>query len=103
MFFRKKALKCRWGGSRSKFLVCRSFFYRNFVKKNFEVGDPKNRRFWAFFQKSILEISAMWEMGGYFWGCAPKCFFRKFGFNVVRFQFKNEGDRRRTRGVTGPS
>ena len=56
--FRKWALKCRWGGSRSKFFVCRGFFIETLSKKFFEVGDPKNRRFWAFFQKSMSEISA---------------------------------------------
>ena len=37
------------------------FFYRKFVKNIFEIGDPKNRGFWAFFQKSMSEISANWD------------------------------------------
>ena len=102
MVFRKQGLKCRWGGSRPKFLVCPSFFIESLSKKNFEVGDPKNRRFWAFFQKSMSEISANWEktcfsccrffrkieeMGGYFWGCALKSFFQ-LCTNVESFQKK---------------
>ena len=38
-------------------------------------------------------------MEGYFGGCAPKFFLQKLS-NIARFQFKNERDRRRTRGVT---
>ena len=37
------------------------FYYRKFVKNFFAIGDPKNRRFWVFFQKSMSEISAKWE------------------------------------------
>ena len=65
-------------------------FYRKFVKTIFEIEDPPNRRFWGFFQKSILEISSkekkcfwrsrfFWkieEMGVYFWGCARKIFYK---------------------------
>ena len=72
-------------------------------KKFFEVGDPKNRRFWAFFQKSMSEISAnsektcflccrfFWKiekMGGYFGGCAL-IFFSKICTNVPRPVCKN--------------
>ena len=31
--FLKQGLKCRWGGSQPKFLVCRSFFIKSFSKK----------------------------------------------------------------------
>ena len=41
-------------------------------------------------------------MGGYFWGCAPKFFLQKLT-NIARFQFKNERDRRQTRGVMDTS
>ena len=114
MVFRKKGIKSRWGGPRSKFLVSLNFFIEILWKKIFGVGDPKNRRFWGFFQKSIPEISASWEktcflccrffwkieeMEGYFGGCAPNFFLQKLS-NIARFQFKNERDRRRTRGVT---
>ena len=112
-FFRKYALKCRWGGSRPKFLVCRSFFIESLSKKIFEVGDPKNRRFWAFFQNSMSEISAnsektcfsccrffrnIEEMGAYFGRCAPKLFSQK-RVNIARFVCKNYGYRARTRKV----
>ena len=113
MVFRKQALKCRWGGSRPKFLVCPSFIIESLSKTIFEVGDPKNRRFWAFFQKSMSEFSAnsentcfsccrffrkIEEMGVYFGGCAPK-FFSQTLVNIARFVFKNQGDRRGTRKV----
>ena len=101
--FRKKGLKCRGGGSRPNFLVCRSFFIESLSKNIFEVGDPKNRRFWAFFQKSMSEISANWEktcflccrffrkieeMGGLFCGCAPKIFSQNCT-NIARSVCKN--------------
>ena len=108
--FRILAIKCRWGGSQPKFLMCRSFFIESLSKKNFAVGDPKNRRFWAFFQKSMSEISAKWEktcfsccrffrkieeMGVYFGGCALMFFSQKL-INIARFLCKNQGDRART-------
>ena len=113
MVFRKLALKCRCGGSRPQFLVCPSFFIESLSRKIFEVGDPKNRRFWAFFQKSMSEISANWEktcflccrffrkieeMRVYFGGCAL-IFFSKIWTNVQRPVCKNQGDRRGTRKV----
>ena len=71
--FRKYAIKCRWGGYRLKFFVCLSFFIESLSKIIFEVGDPKNRRFWAFFQKSMSEISVRGEKT-----CSLCCrFFRK--------------------------
>ena len=89
--FRNKALICRCGGSRPKCLVCRSFFIESLSKNIFEVGDPKNRRFWAFFQKSMSEISANWEKTcfsccrffrkieeiGVYFGVRPNLFFTK--------------------------
>ena len=111
MVFRKQALKCRCGGSRPKFLVCPSFFIESLSKKIFEVGDPKNRRFWAFFQKSMSEISAnsektcfsccrffqkIEEMGLHFGGCALKFFSQKL-INIAQFVCKNQGDRARSR------
>ena len=101
--FRQWALKCRCGGSRPKFFLCGSFFIESLSKKIFRVGDPKNRRFWGFFQKSMSEISANWEktcflccrffrkveeMGGYFGGCALK-FFPQNCTNIARFVCKN--------------
>ena len=113
MVFRKQALKCRWEGSRPKFLVCPSFFIESLSKKIFEVGVPKNRRFWAFFQKSMSEISAnsektcfsccrffrkIEEMEVYFGGCALIFFLQKLT-NIARFVCKNQGDQARTRKV----
>ena len=101
--FRQWALKCREGGSRPKFFLCGSFFIESLSKKSFRVGDPKNRRFWVFFQKSMSEISVsgektcflscrfFWkieEMGGYFWGCALIFFSQKL-INVARLVRKN--------------
>ena len=59
-FFRKKSLKCRWGGSRPKFLVSRSFFIESLSGKIFEVGllglfSKSNVR------KVIFHINAFWE------------------------------------------
>ena len=85
------------------------FFYRKFVKKVFEVGGPKNRLFWAYFQKLMSEISTglekvcflrprfyrkIEEMGSYFLGCAPNYFLQKL-MNVAHFLCK-------TRKVVGP-
>ena len=79
------------------------FFIESLSKIIFEVGDPKNRRFWAFFQKWMFEIPANWEktcflccrffrkieeMGVYFGGCALIFFSQKLT-NIARFVCKN--------------
>ena len=103
MVFRKKGIKSRWGGPRSKFLVSLNFFIEILWKKIFGVGDPKNRRIWGFFQKSMSEISANWEktcfsccrffrkieeMRVYFGGCALIFFSQKL-INIAGLVCKN--------------
>ena len=61
MAFSKKGPKMSMGRVPIEIFGVSKLFFRNFVKKIFEVGDPKNRRFWAFFQKLMSEISANWE------------------------------------------
>ena len=95
--------KCLRGGPRPNFLVNRCFFIESLSKNNFEVRGPKYRRFWAYFQKLMSEISTssekvcflrprffrkIEEMGSYFWGCAPNYFLQKL-MNVAHFVCKN--------------
>ena len=109
--FRKQAIKCRWGGSRPKFLGCRSLFIKSFSKTIFAVGDLKNRHFWAFFQKWMSEISVRGEktcflccrffrkiekMGVYF-GRGALIVFSQKRINITGFVCKNQDDRARTR------
>ena len=53
--------KMSMGRSPTEIVFFRSFFIESLPKKIFEVGDPKNRRLWVFFQKSMSEISVSGE------------------------------------------
>ena len=90
--FSKIGPKMPMGRVPTKIFGVSEFFIESLSKKIFEVGDPKNRRFWAFFQKSMSEISAnsektcfsccqffrkIEEMKVYFRGCALIFFFTK--------------------------
>ena len=91
--------------------MSQSFFIESLSKNIFEVGGPKNRRFWAYFQKLVSEISTssekvcflilrffrkIEEMGGYFWGCALKFVSEKL-INVAEFRCEKKRDRGQTR------
>ena len=95
--------KISMGRSPAEMFFYGSFFIESLSKKIFEVGDPKNRRFWAFFQKSMSEISAnsektcfsccrffrkIEEMGVYFGGCALIFFSQKL-INIAGFVCEN--------------
>ena len=89
-WFSKIGHKMPMGRVLTKIFGVSEFFYRKFVKNNFRGRGPENRRFCAFFQKSMSEISAnsektcfsccrffrkIEEMGVYFGGVRPKIFF----------------------------
>ena len=92
MDFSKKRPKMPMGRVPIEIFGVSKFFIEILWKNIFEVGDPQNRRFWGFFQKSILEISAKWEKrcfmrSRFFWkieemgvifGGAPQNVFHKF-------------------------
>ena len=101
---------------RPKILVCRSFFIESCQKSFSRSGTQKIDNFGPFFEnrsskflpsgkKRVFEtlfFSKNRGKGGYFWWSAPKMFLQNWT-NIARFQFKNERDRRRTRGVIRPS
>ena len=101
--FSEKGLKMSTGRPPTKIFGESEFFIESLSKTNFEVGGPKNRRFWAYFQKWMSEISTSSEktcflccrffrkiekMERYFWGCAPKFFLQKL-MNVAHFVCEN--------------
>ena len=90
----------------------REFLYRKFDKKVFEVGDPKNQRFWAISEiggRNFCQMGRVFLRPQFFrkieemkvtFGGAPQKFCSKLGWWRKPSE-KSGSDRRRTRGVTG--
>ena len=90
--FRKRTVKCRWGGSRTNCLVCESFYIESLSKKISRLGPQKStilglfRNRWSkflpsgkkrvFWDLDFFEKSRKW---GVIFGGAPPKFFLKFG------------------------
>ena len=91
-FFRKKAIKSRWGGPRPKFRVTHIFFIESSWKKIFEVGGPlstiwglyfksRNPKFLPTRKKRVFRVADFFEKSrkwGFIFEGAPQKFFYKF-------------------------
>ena len=90
--FSKIGSKMSMGRVPTKIFCASEFFYRKFVKKNFCGRGPQKSTILGLFSKInvrnfcqlgktyFLRPRFFWkveDMGGYFWGCAPNCFFMK--------------------------